>query len=155
MAEAPGNVGLMDQVEALRWVQTNIHNFAGNPDLVTVFGQSAGAASSSWMYLTPLTNETFWRNNGRQLLHRVIPQSGSALEEWTLDKDPETAFHLAASTLKCNGTTKEDKLQCMKDKPYEDVQRAALKIYVSRKASLYYEEVQYGSLLWIRGLNAP
>jgi carboxylesterase type B len=50
---APGNYGLYDQNLALRWVYFNIRNFGGNPDSVTIFGQSAGAASSSLHIISP------------------------------------------------------------------------------------------------------
>jgi carboxylesterase type B len=52
-ADYPGNQGLLDMVEALRWVQTNIKNFGGNPYLVTIFGNSAGGAAVNDLMLSP------------------------------------------------------------------------------------------------------
>ena len=65
--DAP-NLGLLDQIEALRWVQRNIHAFSGNPKNVTIFGESAGGGSVS---LLPIIREA------KGLFHRVIAQSGS------------------------------------------------------------------------------
>ncbi len=70
-AESPqhvsGNYGLMDQVQALRWVHDNIGAFGGDPDNVTIAGQSAGALSVILLMASP---------DARGLFHRAIAQSG-------------------------------------------------------------------------------
>lgn len=53
--EAPGNYGLKDQVAVLKWVRNNINRFAGNPDDVTISGQSAGGASVHYHMMSPLS----------------------------------------------------------------------------------------------------
>ncbi|XP_037774053.1 esterase FE4-like [Penaeus monodon] len=72
---APGNQGLKDQTLGLRWVQDNIHHFGGDPLEVTLFGESAGAASTHILMLSPYVLGLF---------KRVIMQSGSALCPWSL-----------------------------------------------------------------------
>lgn len=58
---------------ALKWVQQNITKFGGDPDNVTIFGESAGAASVHYLTLAPSTQGLF---------HKAIVQSGSALNNW-------------------------------------------------------------------------
>ena len=54
-----GNYGLYDQMTALQWVHNNIKEFGGNPDNVTIMGQSAGAMSVQQLVLSPLTDGLF------------------------------------------------------------------------------------------------
>ncbi|MCP4750815.1 MAG: carboxylesterase family protein [Proteobacteria bacterium] len=67
--KASGNYGLLDQIFALQWIKDNISAFGGNPDCVTIFGESAGAASVALLMVSP---------PARGLFHRAITQSGSA-----------------------------------------------------------------------------
>ncbi|CAD6208579.1 GSCOCT00010567001.2-RA-CDS [Cotesia congregata] len=55
----PGNQGLKDTMMALKWVQQNIGKFGGNPNSVTIFGQSSGSAMVHYLTLSPLTQGLF------------------------------------------------------------------------------------------------
>ena len=58
---APGNVGMLDQQWALKWVQENIRDFGGDSNNVTLFGESTGAASISLHTLAPSSSGLFNR----------------------------------------------------------------------------------------------
>ena len=68
VAEVPGNQGLLDQNMALRFVKNNIAAFGGNPEDITLMGQSAGSSSTLYHLMSP-------RSEG--LFQKVIAQSGS------------------------------------------------------------------------------
>ena len=65
-----GNYGLMDKIAALKWVEKNIQGFGGNPDNVTLFGQSAGSSSVCALMASPLADGLF---------HKAIGQSAACL----------------------------------------------------------------------------
>ncbi|MDW3651916.1 MAG: carboxylesterase family protein [Bacteroidia bacterium] len=68
--QASGNYGFLDQMAALRWIQENISAFGGDPDNVTIAGQSAGAFSVNALIASPLA---------KGLFHKAILQSGGLL----------------------------------------------------------------------------
>lgn len=68
--EPVGNYGTMDQIQSLKWVQENIAEFGGDPSNVTIFGQSAGGRSVTWLMVSPAAAGLF---------HKAIAQSAQQL----------------------------------------------------------------------------
>jgi len=76
--QGAGNYGTLDQIESLRWVSRNIKGFGGDPDNVTIFGQSAGALSVMNLCASPLA---------KGLFHKAIIQSGGACSPYSMFYD--------------------------------------------------------------------
>ena len=97
--EPVGNYGTMDQIAALKWVKTNIEAFGGDPNNVTIFGQSAGGRSVTWLMVS---------DAAKGLFHRAIAQSAQqsplrGMTEKRLGLAPETeidAKYMAALGVK-------------------------------------------------------
>lgn len=73
-----GNYGILDQIAALKWVKNNIQNFGGDPDNITVMGQSAGAMSVQTLICSPLT--------GNNIIAKAVMQSGGGYDNGMNDK---------------------------------------------------------------------
>jgi para-nitrobenzyl esterase len=76
---ASGNYGLLDQAAAIAWVKQNIRNFGGNPDNITLFGESAGSFSVSSQMASP---------RSRDLIAKAIGESGAAFSSSSLGYPP-------------------------------------------------------------------
>lgn len=72
-AASPGNYAMKDQTMALKWVKGNIKAFGGNPDSITIAGQSAGSGSVHMLQMSP---------SSKDLMKGVIAFSGSAIGPW-------------------------------------------------------------------------
>lgn len=94
--DASGNYGIMDQIQALRWVYENIEGFGGDPDNITVFGQSAGGRCSLALACSPLS---------RDMVRRISVQSaggiGSIMAEFSREKQEKMGLELMQS-LNCS-----------------------------------------------------
>ncbi|XP_052836579.1 esterase B1 [Drosophila gunungcola] len=84
----PGNAGLKDQLLALQWIKGNAANFNADPNNVTAFGESAGAASVHYLMLNP-------RAEG--LFHKAIMQSGNVLCSWAFCPTENLPHRLAVN----------------------------------------------------------
>ncbi|XP_026294244.1 esterase FE4-like [Frankliniella occidentalis] len=76
--EMPGNCAIKDAIAALQWVNENIGAFGGDPNLVTIGGQSAGSCLAGWLTILPET---------KGLMRGAILQSGSAYHNWAYGED--------------------------------------------------------------------
>lgn len=114
--EAAGNMGIYDQLMAIRWIKENAKHFGGDPENIVLFGQSSGAFSVSLHMVSPLSKNYF---------RRAILQSGSAFHPMYSDKN-EILFmgsQAIATMLGCADaerslkTNPKDVVECMKNLP--------------------------------------
>ncbi|XP_073412261.1 neuroligin-3 isoform X3 [Dendrobates tinctorius] len=104
---AKGNYGLLDQIQALRWVSENVAFFGGDPRRITVFGSGIGASCVSLLTLS---------HHSEGLFQRAIIQSGSALSSWAVNYQPVKYTRLLAEKVGCNVLDTVDMVDCLRQK---------------------------------------
>jgi para-nitrobenzyl esterase len=128
-----GVAGVMDMVKALEWVHNNIEGFGGDPDNVTIFGQSGGGGKVNILLGTP---------SAKGLFHRGIMESGSMLNLM----DPETARAMGRAVVEKLGLNEKtiDQIQTV---PYEKLLAAATDAIIEQNPdNVFYR--WFGAGMW-------
>jgi len=114
---------MKDQVQALRWVQDNIVQFHGDPNQVTIFGGSSGAASIGYHLLSPMS---------KGLFHKAILQSGAPVCKWAVNPTglSRKRAHAVATVAGCMFDNSEDVLNCLRKLPARYLLNVHAKLYV-------------------------
>ena len=135
---APSNIGQLDQIEALTWVRNNIEYFGGNPDDVTIFGESAGATSICALMAMP---------KAKGLFHRAISESSVTQPHgFDISVRKETADAIFKEL-----NLKNDNLDGFRKLPVEEIIQALIK--ATEKSFTSGTSLDFKP--WVDGENLP
>lgn len=90
--EPVGNYGVMDQIQALKWVQENIKSFGGNPGNVTIFGQSAGGRSVLWLMTSPAAQGLFHKGIAESAQQTPLRAQATAKDGMVSEEEIDAQF---------------------------------------------------------------
>ncbi|XP_072020277.1 cholinesterase-like [Amphiura filiformis] len=145
--ELPGNYGLWDQLEALKWINQYISAFGGDPNKVTIFGQSTGAASIGMHLVSPHSWNYF--NQG-------VMESGTGTSPWAIQHDIAEAYKEAefiARDCGCDTSSSAAMVACLRDVPAKNISRATDKIILTSTTFMPLVAVVDGDFLSDKPLN--
>ena len=97
-----GNMGLWDQIMALKWIRTNARSVGGDPDNITVFGRFTGSMSISVLLTSPVV-----RDMNPPLFNRAILLSGIAVGKWVFEENHQNKAKQLMAALGCEGQSKD------------------------------------------------
>uniref|UniRef100_V5GFS1 Putative esterase and lipase n=1 Tax=Ixodes ricinus TaxID=34613 RepID=V5GFS1_IXORI len=117
--DAPGNVGLLDQRMALKWVKKNAAHFGGNPEKVTLMGRFSGSMSASIHIASPIKERLF---------ERAVLQSGIAVGDYVFDFSPLNATRKLSEIVGCQKDSITDMVSCLKNVRASELLSSSLRI---------------------------
>ena len=136
--EIPGNMGLYDQVMALKWIKNNIAHFGGNDNSITLFGESAGSISVGFHLIS---------KQSIGLFNRAILQSGAPLTMMQVGTESVPLWmEKVAIELRCPikarklskakyATFKEETYKCLRDAPVQKLREIEFNLIFSKKST--------------------
>jgi len=154
----PGNFGFLDQVMGLEWVRDNIRSFGGDPENVTLMGQSAGGVSVGYHMMSPLS---------KGLFHKAVSCSGTANFPAHAMSNPKGTTDALLTALKIHDEDIDVCMQKLKAVPFQRILRASRDmwrkmqffgpvvdgVFLPDKPATMLEEANYAQIPYIIGLN--